>query len=134
MSDTEDNENFVEKIKEVFESAFSSAGLDEYPPEALKAGTFVRSNRLDRLGFIVDAFYGELDKNNTKIIVYTIFLFPERTMFANKNNHNSLGQVTNEYEYEITAYLMLKPLDVKKVLNDFGVNQSINKKIFGDGI
>ena len=120
MSDTEDNEDLVDKVKEVFESAFSSIGLQDYPREALKPGTFVRANRIDRLGFVVDAFYGELDKNNTKIIVYTVFLFPERSVYAKKSNPNSLGQVSNEYEYEVTAYLMLKPINVKKVLSDFG--------------
>tara|TARA_R100000664_G_C2714345_1_gene110024 strand:+ start:151 stop:528 length:378 start_codon:yes stop_codon:yes gene_type:complete len=120
MSNSENDENFVEKIKEVFESAFSSIGLEDYPKEALKPGTFVRSNRLDRLGFIVDAFYGELDKNNTKIIVYTIFMFPERNIFGSKSKGAGLGQVSNEYEYEITAYLMLKPVNIKEVLNDFG--------------
>ena len=119
MSENEEDNSLVEKVKEVFESAFSSIGLADYPKEALKPGTLVRSERLDRLGFIIDAFYGELDKNGTKIIIYTIFLFPERNAFAPATN-NSLGQITNEYEYEVIAYLMMKPIDIKEALNDFG--------------
>jgi len=32
--------------------------IEELPKEAMKLGTFCRTKRFDRLGVIVDAFYG----------------------------------------------------------------------------
>lgn len=85
-----------------------------YPKEALKLGTFVRSTRLDRLGIITDAFYGDHDAQNQKIIVYTILLLPDHQL----RHINSLPDqyyITNEYEYEIVGYLMISPANLSNL-------------------
>ena len=76
----------------------------DYPAEALPEGTFVRVNRLNMLGIITDAFYGEVDKDGKKIIIYTLLLFPKKFYMI------------NEYEYDITGFLMMNPVDINKVL------------------
>jgi hypothetical protein len=87
----------------------------DYPVEALPQGTFVRVNRLNVLGIITDAFYGEKDVNNTRIIVYTIFLLPKKS-FSHISSQEEKFYMTNEYEYDITGYLMMNPVDINKVL------------------
>ena len=65
----EKDEDLVNKLKEAFDSVFENSPLGSYPKEAVKIGTLVRSHRLDRLGIVTDAFYGELDEDNQKIII-----------------------------------------------------------------
>ena len=48
--------------------------MEEYPLEAMKAGTFVRTNRLNRLGIITDAFYGEKDQDDQPNHLYYPFV------------------------------------------------------------
>ena len=88
-----------------------------YPKEAMKPGTYVRVHRLSRLGLIDDAFYGELDEDENRIIIYTIVLLPVNA----KDRYNTLEEMsyalTNEYEYEVTGFLMIRPVDMEK-LND----------------
>lgn len=88
---------------------------DSYPVSAMPLGTYVRSQRLDRLGIIVDAFYDEEDLNNTKIIIYTILILPERQGIGSVGQDPSQYYVTNEYEYETIGYLMMNPVDVSKI-------------------
>ena len=90
--------------------------LDEpYPAGAMPLGTYVRSERLDRLGIIMDAFYSEEDLDNTKIIIYTILILPERRGIGALGQDSSQYYVTNEYEYETIGYLMMNPVDVSKI-------------------
>lgn len=103
----------LEDLKRLLENTEYS--ISEFPKEALKPGTLCRSTRLDKLGVIVDAFYGDTDADNKKIVVYTILLFPESRfgVFSyNSNLHNESLYVTNEYEYEIIAYLMIPRIDI----------------------
>jgi len=113
-------EDLVRKLKEAFDSVFSDVSIGDYPKEAVKVGTFVRTHRLDRLGVVTDAFYGDLDKNNNKIIIYTIFLFPKNNGMTTTPRTNEQYYVTNEYEYEVTAYLMMNPIDIKALSRVLG--------------
>ena len=94
--------------------------IEKYPLEALGLGTYVRAHRLDQLGIITDAFYGPKDEDGKKIIVYTILLFPNTELIRSKyfsytDSTKSQYYVTNEYEYEVTAYLMISPVDLDKL-------------------
>lgn len=118
MSEEYDN-FFAEKLKEAFETVLSTDFSDEMPKEALKNGTIVKSLRHNRTGLIIDSFYGDLDEDNQKIIIYTILLLPN-----NGFGTNSYGKLdpdkhyfTNEYEYDIIAFLMVPPCDISGFLN-----------------
>ena len=107
-----DGDDLVDRLKSVFDSVLDKSS--DYPPEAMKPGTYVRANRLKCLGVILDSFYGDIDADNKKIIVYTVFLFPDRL----KNRHQKKNDyfVSNEYEYEVTGFLMLKRMDVSNII------------------
>lgn len=107
-------DDLLSQIKDAFDSVLSSGPLGDYPKEALPLGTWVRSDELDRLGVITDAFYGEIDKNNQKIIIYTVLFLPKTGSMASSYSKNSQYYLSNEYEYDITAFLMIKPVDLKK--------------------
>jgi hypothetical protein len=85
--------------------------IEELPKEAMKLGTFCRTKRFDRLGVIVDAFYGEKDKNGTKMVIYTVLSFPDDNK-AIYSDEESPYFLSNEYEYEVIGYFMLKPIDI----------------------
>tara|TARA_R100000734_G_scaffold18730_2_gene16307 strand:- start:1119 stop:1475 length:357 start_codon:yes stop_codon:yes gene_type:complete len=85
--------------------------IEELPTEALPLGTLCRTKRFDRLGVIVDAFYGEKDQNGNKIIFYTVLSFPEQSKVTFNQDENPYF-LSNEYEYDIIGYLMLKPIDI----------------------
>jgi len=93
------------------ELAPDSAG-GEYPKEALAVGTYARSTRFNQLGVIADAFYGELDASGQKIIIYSIILLPS----AEAGKYF----ITNEYEYEIIAYLMMNPVNLDQFTASLG--------------
>jgi hypothetical protein len=86
-----------------------------YPSSAMPLGTYVRSQRLDKLGIIMDAFYADEDLDKTKIIIYTILILPERLGIGWADQRQPQYYVTNEYEYETIGYLMINPVDVSKV-------------------
>ena len=92
-----------------------------WPEEALLIGTLVRSIKKDRLGIIADAYYGDLDKDKKKIIVYTILLIPDRHSFSYQQEveQDRLFMI-NEYEYDIYAYLMIPPLDFNTINDSLG--------------
>ena len=93
----------------------------DYPKEGLFIGTLVRSIKKDRLGIIADAFYGDLDKDNKKIIIYTILLIPDRRDFSYSSDlENERLFMVNEYEYDIYAYLMIPPLDFQAINASLG--------------
>jgi|TARA_R100000995_G_C3468536_1_gene117044 hypothetical protein len=93
----------------------------DYPQEALLPGTLVRSIKKDRLGMVADAYYGDLDKNKKKIIVYTILLIPDKRDFSylQEIEQDRLYMI-NEYEYDIYAYLMIPPLNFNAINESLG--------------
>jgi hypothetical protein len=117
--DRKRDEEIIQRLKDVFEAAFPPVSEGDYPEEALPLGTYVRSIRHKRLGIITDAFYGELDKDNQKIIIYTILLFP-KTDLLTKDSPDEKLYITNEYEYEIIAYLMISPANLPKLTKHLG--------------
>ena len=88
-----------------------------YPKEAMKPGTYVRVHRLSRLGLIDDAFYGALDEDENRIIIYTIVLLPVNARDRYNTPEEMSYALTNEYEYEVTGFLMIKPVDMEKLNN-----------------
>jgi len=115
MTDSSDTKEILEKIADAFDTITSDG---KYPKEAVRPGTIVRANRLDTLGVVTDAFYGELDADDQRIIIYTVLLFPKR----NPLNHRREEQyyISNEYEYEVTAYLMIKPINMSEFRKKLG--------------
>ncbi len=111
MSNNEDN-NLLEKLKEAFDALVPPASNAAYPSEAMPLGTFVRSTRLDRLGVVADAFYGDVDQDNQKIIVYSVLLFPKKEISYKTSQQSSKFYIVNEYEYGLIGYLMVKPVDM----------------------
>jgi hypothetical protein len=117
------DDDLIQRLKEVFDAVLPPVPEGDYPEEALPLGTFVRPKRINRLGVITDAFYGELDKDNNKIIIYTILLLPQaRAISGIPGIPKQTDQyyLTNEYEYEITAYLMIGPADLSKLTANLG--------------
>ena len=112
-----DEDDLIDRLKSAFDS-IAEKSMGEYPPEAMKPGTYVRANRLDSLGVILDAFYGDIDLDNKKIVVYTVFLLPNRSQSIHQKKNDYY--VSNEYEYEITAYLMMNPVDIKSITKNLG--------------
>tara|TARA_Y100000592_G_scaffold100784_1_gene182763 strand:- start:737 stop:1108 length:372 start_codon:yes stop_codon:yes gene_type:complete len=116
------DDNLFNTFQDVFESIVGSVSDESYPKEALPLGTFARSIRYDRLGVITDAYYGDIDKNGKKIIIYTLFLFPSTNLIANSHKNPEQYYLCNEYEYDVIAYLMLPPLNLKTLTTTFGVS------------
>ena len=114
------NENVLDELKKALDLVSSGVDMDNYPKEALPIGTYARSTRLDRLGLVVDAFYGDVDKDGKKIVVYTLLLFPSSGVSMRFSKDSDHYYLTNEYEYETICYLMMNPLDVSKILTNFG--------------
>tara|TARA_R100001443_G_scaffold92723_1_gene99369 strand:+ start:8377 stop:8742 length:366 start_codon:yes stop_codon:yes gene_type:complete len=110
------SEDILNKLKGVLEDALSDdlSGSKEIPDEAMDLGTVVRATKHNRLGVTIDAFYGDLDKDNQKIIIYTILLFPETSSLIKTSSKLSSDQyyLTNEYEYNVIGYLMIPPVDL----------------------
>tara|TARA_R100000315_G_C5216470_1_gene129364 strand:+ start:534 stop:905 length:372 start_codon:yes stop_codon:yes gene_type:complete len=115
MSKEKDDE-LIKKIKDAFDMVLPDSDMSDYPKEAMPVGSYVRSERLNRLGFITDAFYGELDKDNKKIIIYTILIVPKTNHMSKLLKQDEQWYLTNEYEYEVTGYLMMNPIDVSKIM------------------
>ena len=113
-------EDLYDRMKDVLDSLVTPPEPLNYPSEAVPTGTWVRSTRHDKLGVIVDAFYGDVDKNNKKIIIYTVLLFPKKNFGTSKAKQNQNLYLSNEYEYEIIAYLMMNPIDIKKLSQSLG--------------
>jgi len=114
------DDDLIQRLKEVFDSVLPPSPVGEYPAEALAIGTYVRAIQHDKLGVITDAFYGELDADAQKIIIYTILLFPNMNPYTRMPNRNDQHYITNEYEYEVIAYLMMKPVDLSKLTANLG--------------
>lgn len=113
MDQRPEENDILQRLKTIFDSIVPAAGsLDDYPKEALPIGTYVRPTSHNKLGVITDAFYGDVDANNTKIIVYTILIFPQIDPITRMPKDSQRYYVTNVYEYEVIAYLMMKPADL----------------------
>ena len=115
-----DDDDLVEKLKEAFSSLIPSEDFPEYPQEALQMGTLVRSIIHNRLGVVGDAFYGDVDKDGKKIIIYTLLLLPERKLIGNVSFEKDKYYLTNEYEYDVIGYLMMNPIDMTKLKSLLG--------------
>tara|TARA_E500000331_G_C16695128_1_gene471422 strand:+ start:125 stop:463 length:339 start_codon:yes stop_codon:yes gene_type:complete len=109
-----DNESYVTQ----------STDMDDYPVEALPMGTYVRSISHNRLGIIVDAFYGENDEVGTKIIIYTVLLSPDTDSYNRFIDNTEPYYLSNEYEYDIIAYLMIGPAEIPHL------KRSINGELY----
>ena len=102
-------------VKKNISSIVSDLNAENYPKEAVPKGTYVRSTRLKRLGLVIDAFYGEDDLDGKRIVIYTVFLFPPFNNQSLVMNNQDEYYVSNEYEYEIIAYLMMNPVDISNM-------------------
>lgn len=110
-------DNDLEELYLILEESINSPlAKAEYPPEALPVGTYIRSTRLDKLGVIISAFYGDKDKNDKNIIVYTVLLYPDHSL---RGMYSEQFYVSNEYEYEIIAYLMIGQANLRDIANYF---------------
>ena len=118
--DRKKEDDLIERLKEVFNSVIPTAAGGEYPKEAVPRGTYARSVRFDQLGVITDAFYGELDADKQKIIIYTILLFPFTGSLSRPAAKPGKYFITNEYEYEIIAYLMMNPVNLDQFTASLG--------------
>ena len=119
MSNSDDKE-MLQQLRDAFNSVVTNSALNDYPKEAMKLGTLVKTHRHNRLGVITDAFYGELDADNKRIIIYTILLFPKVDMAGRLPKSKEQYYLTNEYEYEVTGYLMMKPVDLVELTKSLG--------------
>jgi len=119
MSNKKDDD-LIQKLKDAFDAVLPPTALGEYPKEAMPIGTYVRSIRHNKLGIITDAFYGELDADNKKIIIYTILLLPGGDSLGGSFKKPDKYYVTNEYEYDVIGYLMIKPVNVRELASTVG--------------
>jgi len=115
---TNHEEEILEKFDKVLDTILPDSSSSDYPKCALPLGTFIRSKRLNRLGVVLDAFHSGTDEDSKPIIVYTTLLFPNRNTI-NSIDSNDKFYMSNEYEYEIIGYLMVKPIDIKKLMKNF---------------
>jgi|7_EtaG_2_1085326.scaffolds.fasta_scaffold129429_2 hypothetical protein len=117
----EDNtDDLIQRLGNLFESIVPSTEMEDYPKEALPLGTWVRSKTHNKLGVVTDAFYGDLDKNGTKIIIYSLFLLPAKSFIPDYRESPEQFYMSNEYEYDIIAYLMINPVNIKKMMSYLG--------------
>lgn len=109
-------EEFLEKLKSIIDDAAPSVPMDtdEYPKEAMPLGTYVRCKKYDCLGVIVDAFYGDIDKAGTKIIIYSILSIPSAGTYGSSFMDDK-HYLSNEYEYDVIGYLMVPPANVPEI-------------------
>jgi hypothetical protein len=110
-------DDLVDKIKDAFNSVLipDLPNNDDYPEDAVPQGTYVRSIRFDKLGVVTDAFYGDVDTTGKKIIMYSVLLFPKKDMLGMKTTKSEQYYLSNEYEYEIIAYLMKAPAKLSDI-------------------
>jgi hypothetical protein len=120
--DNEKNEDLVERLKEALSSALGPGEILSYPKEAMAIGTYVRSVRYKKLGIITDAFYGDVDKDGKKIVIYTILLLPDSNRLSKLQNTADQYFLSNEYEYEVIGYLMISPIKIKELAKTLGGN------------
>ena len=109
------DDEVISQLEQAIDSIIPKGKSKDYPDEALDPGTLVRSIEEDWLGIITDAYYGDLDLDNKKIIIYTIMLIPD----YRRNRFNPVKSDTitmlSEYEYNIYAYLMIPPIDLNRL-------------------
>ena len=118
-----DNGNKDGDLAQKLKAAFDSLGPIKdtaYPKEAMPLGTYVRAIRHKKLGVITDAFYGDVDLDNKKIVVYTVLLFPNTRSYLKSSTATEKYYVSNEYEYEVIGYLMMPPANLAALTADLG--------------
>ena len=94
---------------------------EEYPSQAVQRGTIVRSNRIDRLGAVLDASKDP----ETGEVYYTCFFIPNtapglyRRNIAMNSPDVSLdeiqGVIMEESEYDLTYYFMVGPINLEEL-------------------
>ena len=114
-------DDLIETIAGVFREAIPPPSED-YPKEAVSLGTYVRSSKWNRLGIITDGFYGDIDKDGQKIIMYTVLFLPNtapgayhRNLLTTAAYGNPQMFLANEVEYDLTYYLMISPANIKDI-------------------
>lgn len=110
-----DTKDILDTLRQMSET-ISSGPDSQYPAEALPLGSWVRSDRLKRLGFVTDAFYAGQDLDGQRIIIYSLLLLPKIGGYVSHPSNDDQYYLTNEYEYEITAYLMMNPINIAKLM------------------
>lgn len=113
-------ESILSELKKALDLVSPGSSNLEYPKEALPVGTYARSTRLKRLGLVVDAFYGDVDEDGKRIVVYTLLLFPDSGMSMSYAKDSDHYYLSNEYEYETIGYLMMNPVDVSEIMMNLG--------------
>lgn len=113
-------EDLLKNIADLFDNYSSDSNSEDIPKESMKLGTLVRSLRHDKLGIITDAYYGAMDADNKKIIIYTVFLFPKNLFASADFDKKEQFYLSNEFEYDVIGYLMIPPVNVDKLFNQIG--------------
>ena len=57
-----------------------------------------------------------------EIIIYTVLMFPDNKVFTTSYSNSTQFYLSNEYEYEVTAYLMISPINIKNMSHVLGGN------------
>ena len=108
--------DFIDKLKKAFETLDPISMDSPYPKEAMEIGTLVRSKNLDQLGVIINAYYGDVDMTDKKIVIYTILLVPNKSsLYAYKTEKNNKLFIVDEYEYDVIGYLMMDKISKQKI-------------------
>ena len=107
----------VNKIRGILREEPAEVLEEEYPTEALPLGTYVRPKEYNRLGVITDAYYDGSDIDGQPIITYVLLLLPQPFLSPSAPDYQMNSQLcmSNQYEYDITAYLMIKPMDISNL-------------------
>ena len=113
-------ENFLKNVAEIFDEYSSDGNSEDIPKESMKLGTLVKALRHNKLGIITDAYYGAMDADNKKIIIYTLFLFPKNLFASSQIDKKEQFYLSNEFEYDVIGYLMIPPVNVDKLFNQIG--------------
>ena len=113
-------EDLLKSVKEVFDNISNQNVSESIPEEAMSLGTLVRSLRHDKLGIITDAYYGALDADDQKVIIYTLFLFPKNLLSSAKFDNKEQFYLSNEFEYDVVGYLMIPPVNIDRLFNQLG--------------
>ena len=106
---------FVGTLGDIY---YKDVTYPEYEPT--ENDIYVETEFGDRLDLLAYQFYGDVDLMGTKIIVYTVLLFPPTPGLGRPSPRKDDFYLTNEYEYELVGYLMMEPVDIKKLSQYMG--------------
>ena len=98
------------------------AGKSSYPSHAVPLGTYIRANRYNKTGIVIDAHYEytHLNEEEQKIVIYTLLLRP-----LGYGRDNGEFIIVEESEYETICYLMMKPVKIKQILKNLDQGDSL---------